>query len=103
MLGSIVCSDTTFRTRTRAMSRLGALCGVFGVLLVSWGGFFQGCLPRACTTDANCDTGLVCDTASGDCEECLTDADCAAIEEAREQAARGEVKTLEEARRELGL
>ena len=96
MLGSIVCSDTTFRTRTRAMSRLGALCGVFGVLLVSWGGFFQGCqpppAPNPCETASDCDddngcTTDTCDVTSGDCAHTdLCDADhCLTISNAAGQ------------------
>ena len=100
MLGSINCSDTTFGTRTRALSRLGTLCGVFGILFA--------CLGTQCFTQDPCndfdpDDGLactddscenvddvatavntpkdcgdqICNPADGECVDCLADADCA--------------------------
>jgi len=101
MLGLNVCSDTTLRTPARAMSRLGRLCGVFGVLLFSWGGFFAGCQTSVCDsfdpddgnacTEDSCDDvdgvatavntpvdcgDQTCNPADGACVDCLADADC---------------------------
>jgi len=83
MLGSNVCSDTTFRTRARAMSRVATLCGMFGILFFCMA---CTCIPAfcppatTCTTNADCATGLVCrvatETAASACVQCLTDANC---------------------------
>lgn len=105
MLGSNVFGKTTFRTRTRGMSRLGTLGGVFGIVLLSLGMTQTGPCPGStppppaagCAANADCDdadacTTDTCDVASGDCTNtadcdaahctatgcvtCLADADC---------------------------
>jgi len=64
------------------MSRWGTLGGVLGVVLLSLGFTQMGPCPffnrppPPCATNANCATGLVCNTASGACVECLGAGDC---------------------------
>lgn len=90
MLGLNVCSETTFRTRTRGMSRWGTLGGVFGIVLLSLGMTQTGpcplgqqppaptpavtCTDATVNVDCNDDdpcTTEVCDIAEGETEgEC---------------------------------
>jgi len=91
MLGSNGTGETTLRTLGRAWSRLGTLAGVCGVVLVCWGGLFQGCpggppVVVVCTAGnaiTECDDGDPCTTdtcenidadGNGECDN--TDIEC---------------------------
>ena len=70
MLSTNVLGNTAFSTRVRAMSRMGTLCGVFGIMLFSLGMTQVGsCLgPRVVT----CTTATVLEDCNDD-DPCTTD------------------------------
>ena len=91
MLSTNVLGNTAFSTRVRAMSRVGTLCGVFGIMLFSLGmtqvGSCLGPRPVACTAAtaaADCASDHLCTTgtcgADGVCVfadvECPTGQEC---------------------------
>ena len=82
MLSSNVSGDTTFRTRTRRMSRVATLCGVFGILFVCLGAqCFRPQPPPvvACTADnaaTECDDGDPCTTDTCVIAAGATDGEC---------------------------
>jgi len=89
MVSSNVANDTKLRTRVRGVSRYLTLWSVCGVVMVCWGGFFQGCPPPVqdiiCTADnaaTECDdedpcTTDTCEIAAGETEGvCSSEAAC---------------------------